>query len=104
MYEVKTKVLISCQVNGKLICAFVFAYAKKQVFLMTRLICIKDLISGLKEDTGPISCNILNQTLTTIKINKNQGKQSNLLNIIEPRHEKTNVLYMQKKRRRSASW
>ena len=40
----KTKVLISCAVTAKLICAFVFVKAKnheKSGFLMTRLICLK---------------------------------------------------------------
>ena len=34
----KTKALISFAVTAKLICAFVFAYAKKNGFLTTRLI------------------------------------------------------------------
>ena len=33
IYVVKTKVFISCTVTGQLICTFVFAYAKSQVFL-----------------------------------------------------------------------
>ena len=31
-YVVKTKALISCTVTAQLICAYVFAYAKKQLF------------------------------------------------------------------------
>ena len=33
----KTKVLISCAITAQLICVFVFAYAKKNSFLMTWL-------------------------------------------------------------------
>ena len=42
----KTKALISCAVTAQLICVFVYAYAKKNGFLTTRLSLEKSVSVG----------------------------------------------------------
>ena len=102
--------MISFMVTVKLICVFVFAYAKvrfsqDKAQIANEMLVLSHMVNTESNMSAQISMNLLNL------LHENDKMFSKALHfiffsstsLIEPHHEKTRFLHMQKQRCRSAS-